>query len=73
MIKIYGKSEREINGLVSTVEIFSNNIGMEFGAKKCGTLTLKRGKVVETEGLELPSGDKIKEVEDGGYKYLGIT
>ena len=72
-LKIYGKSEREINGLVSTVEIFSNNIGMEFGAKKCGTRILKRGKVVKTEGLELPSGDKIKEVEDGGYKYLGIT
>ncbi|XP_063592543.1 uncharacterized protein LOC134769733 [Penaeus indicus] len=72
-LKIYGKNEREINGLVSTVEIFSNNIGMEFGAKKCGTLILKRGKVVKTDGLELPSGDKIKEVEDEGYKYLGIT
>ena len=46
---------------------------MEFGAKTCGTLILKRRKVVKTEGLELPSGDKIKEVEDGGYKYLGIT
>ena len=28
---------------------------------------------METDGLELPSGNKIKEVEDGGYKYLGIT
>ncbi|XP_063598714.1 uncharacterized protein LOC134775182 [Penaeus indicus] len=72
-LKIYGKNEREINGLVSTIEIFSNNIGMEFEAKKCGTLILKRGKVVKTDGLELPSGDKIKEVEDEGYKYLGIT
>ena len=71
-LKIYGKSEREINGLVSTVEIFSNNIGMEFGAKKCGTLILKRGNVVTREGLELPSGDKIKEVEDGGYNTLEL-
>ena len=71
-LKIYGKNERKINGLVSTAEIFSNNIGMEFGAKKCGTRISKRGKVVKT-GLELPSGEKIKKVEDGGYKYLGIT
>ena len=27
-LKIYGKNEREINGLVSTVEIFSYDIGM---------------------------------------------
>lgn len=39
-LKIYGKNEREINGLVSTVEIFSNNIGLEPGAKNFGTLIL---------------------------------
>ena len=46
---------------------------MEFGIKKCGTLILKRGKVVRFDGIELPSGDKIKEIEETGYKYLGIT
>ena len=45
---------------------------MEFGTKKCGILILKREKVVKTDGLELPSGDKIKEVEENGYKYFGI-
>ena len=45
---------------------------MEFGIKKCGILTLKRGKVVKSNGLELPSGDKIKEVEESDYKCLGI-
>ena len=39
-LKIYGKNERGINGLVSTVGIFSNNRGMEFGAKKCGALII---------------------------------
>ena len=72
-LKIYGKSEREINSLVSTVELFSTDVGMEFGTKKCGTLVLKRGKVVGSDGLELPSGEKIQNVEEGGYKYLGIT
>ena len=35
-LKLYGKSENEIKGLVSTVEVFSQDIGMEFGIKKCG-------------------------------------
>ena len=67
-LKIYGKSERETNSLV-----FSADVGMEFGTKKCSTLVLKRGKVVGCDGLELPSGEKIQNVEEGGYKYLGIT
>ena len=72
-LKIYGKSEREINALVSTVELFSTDVGMEFGTKKCDKLVLKRGKVVRFDGLELPSGEKIQNVEKGGYKYLRIT
>jgi len=62
-LKIYGKSEREINALVSTVELFS--AGIEFGTKKCGTLVLKRGKVVRSDGLELPKGEKIQKVDGG--------
>ena len=72
-LKVYGKSEREINSLVSTVELFSTDVGMEFGTKKCGTLVLKRGKVVGSDGLDLPGGEKIQNVEEGGYKYLRIT
>ena len=32
-LKQYGKSESEIRGLVSTVEVFSQDIGMKFGVK----------------------------------------
>ena len=72
-LKIYGKSEREVISLVSTVELFSTDAGMEFGTKKCGTLALKRRKkTVKFDGLELPSGEKIQNFEEGGYKYLGI-
>ena len=46
---------------------------MEFGIKKCGTIILKRGKVVRSDGLELLSGEKIKEIAENGYKYQGIT
>ena len=72
-LKLCAKDEREINGLLSTVQIFSNDIQMEFGIKKCGILVMKRGKAKSTEGIEtIPSGDTIKEIEKEGYKYLGI-
>ena len=71
--KISEKSEQEVNGLFSTVQILSIDIGMEFGIKiKCGVLVLKRGKVVPSEGVEIPDGKRINEVEKNEYKYLGI-
>ena len=35
-------------------------------------LVLKRGKIVSSEGAEMPDGQRIKEVEENGYRYLGI-
>ena len=33
----------------------------------------EKGKVVQSEGIELPSGEMIKSLQDEkGYKYLGI-
>ena len=58
--------------LVSTVEVFSQEIGMEFGIKKCGVITMNRGKVKSTDGIELPRGEKIRKIEEDGYKYLEI-
>ena len=45
-LNIFAKSGREVNGLVSTVQIVTNDTGMQFGIKKCGVLSLKRGKAV---------------------------
>ena len=52
--------------------MFSDDIGMKFRLKKCGVLVMKRGKVVKSEGIDLPDGRRMKTVEEGGYKYLGI-
>ena len=71
-LKLYSKSDTQIDWLVRTVHLFSKDIGMEFGVKKCGVLILKRGKVVEYEGVLLPDGELMKVVENDGYKYLGI-
>ena len=40
-------------GLISKMQILSNDIGIEFGIKKCGVLVLKRGTVLSSEGVEI--------------------
>ena len=45
---------------------------MQFGIKKCGVIVLRRGDIVLSEGVEMPDGERIKEVQKNGYKYLGI-
>ena len=45
---------------------------MQFGIKKCGEVHLQRGKLSKTTGIELVNGEKIKEVDEEGYKYLGV-
>ena len=72
MNKLFGKSYEQIDSLVQTVHTFSTDIGMEFGIKKSGVLVLKRSKIVKMEGVVLPDGQVMKEIEDRGYRYLGI-
>ena len=60
-LKLYATSEEQTNTLVRTVYVFSTDIDMEFGIKKCGILTMKKGKIIKSEGIKLPDGeDQIK-------------
>ena len=61
-IKLYGKCKSEIKGLVSTVEVLSQDTGMEFGIKKCGVIVINRGKPKSTDGIELQSSEKIRKI-----------
>ena len=45
---------------------------MEFGLPKRGVLIMKRGKLVKSEGISMPDGKMMKNIEEGGYKYFGI-
>ena len=61
-LKLYAKSEEQTNTLVRTVHVFSTDIGMDFGIKKCGILTMKRSKIVKSEAIKLPGGEVMKQV-----------
>ena len=71
-LKLYASSQRELDSLVRTVESYSRDIGMEFGIDKCKLFVVKDGKHVRSDGVELPSGEVMKDVDESGCKYLGI-
>ena len=71
-LKAYGKNKAEIESLVSTVQLISQGIGIGFEMKKFGVVVLKRWKLCKSEGIKLINGLAIKQVDDEGYKYLGI-
>ena len=45
---------------------------MQFGIKKCGVLIMERRKVIRTDGIGLPDGQDMKDIDETGYTYLGI-
>ena len=59
-IKLFAKNEKELETLIHTVRIYSQDIGMEFGMEKCALLLMKSGKRHLTDGIELPNQDKIR-------------
>ena len=67
------KNEKELETLIHTIRIYSQDVGMEFGIEKCAMLVMKRSKRHGTDGMELPNQDKIRTLrENETYKYLDI-
>ena len=40
--------------------------------EKCALVNIQRGNVTRTEEIQLPDGNNIKDIDETGYKYLGI-
>ena len=70
--KLYGKNERELNSLINTMHIFSQDVGMKFSNGKCKVLTMQQRRMKRSDGLKLSDGEMMKEIDTTGYKYLGI-
>jgi hypothetical protein len=71
-LKLYARDKDDLDQLLNVVNVFSQDIGMEFGLDKCAMLVMEAGKRVACEGIALPDGHRIKEVDENGYKYLGV-
>ena len=59
-LKLFGKSDDQIDSLVQAVFTFSENISMEFVLKKCGVIILKKRKFFKFDGIHLPNQEIIK-------------
>ena len=69
-IKLFAKNEKELESLIHTVRIYSQDRGMDFGIKKCVMRVMKSGKRHKTDGIELPNQDKIRTLgENVAYNY----
>ena len=73
-IKLFAENEVELETLIHTVRIYSQDKGLEFGIEKYALIDMKSGKWLLTDGIELPNKDNIRTVtEIETYKYLGIS
>ena len=48
-IKLFAKNEKELEALIQTVRIYSQDIGIEFGIEKCAILIMKSRNRHKTE------------------------
>ena len=71
-IKIYGKNVKDLDSLVQTIRIITEDMRMEFGIDKCAVANISKGKTIQTEGITLPDDRTIKDIGMSSYKYLGI-
>ena len=76
-IKLFAKNGKELETLIQTVRIHSQDRGMEFGIEKCPMLVMKSGKRRITE-VEQPNqvvksserSEKRKPTTTSGYWML---
>ena len=72
-INLIAKNKKELDTLIQTITIYSEDKRMEFGIEKCSVLIMKSGKRQITEGIELPNQERNRTLEEKeNYKYLEI-
>ena len=70
--KLYARDASQQQKQVELLERETRKTGMEFGLRKCGSLTLKRGRTAKAETPVTGSGERLPEIDEHGYKYLGM-
>ena len=72
-LKLYGTSDNQLKGLMSTVKKVSDDIQMEFGLDRWVKATFKRGKRVSAKGILLNDHQLTQDLDQAKtYKYLGM-
>ena len=73
-LKLFAKNDQDLEGMLTTVRQFSEDICMEFGLDKCAKATFHRGRIHKTSSIALDIETTIKELDpEEAYKYLGVN
>ncbi|XP_063591903.1 uncharacterized protein LOC134768991 [Penaeus indicus] len=73
-LKLFAKSDQDLEGLLTTVKCFSDDIGMEFGLDKCAKASFVKGTLKATSSVTLDLDTTIRELDpEEAYKYLGVS
>ena len=65
VLKLYVSNEKLLESSIQTVRLFSRDIQMEFRVEKCAVLTLKKGKMANSDGVALPNKTAMNGLEEG--------
>ena len=72
-LKLFAKSDAQLERLLRTVHMFSHDVCLRFGLDKCAKCSVIRGRVVPSNDVFLPDGSSIHQLNVGEtYKYLGL-
>ena len=73
-LKLFAKNDVDLEGLLTTVKQFSEDICMEFGLDKCAKASFVRGRIHKKSSIVLDTETTIKELDpEASYKYLGVN
>ena len=64
-LKLFAKSTNQIDSLVLAVHWYA------IWNKEVRSTYMERGKVIITDGIRLPDGQQMKDIDKIGYPYLG--
>ena len=70
--KIYAKNDKKLEGLLTTVKIFSYDIQVQFRLDKCAKASVKKGKLTKTTNIELDDKSSIQKLDpEAAMKAFG--
>ncbi|CAK1595013.1 unnamed protein product [Parnassius mnemosyne] len=73
-LKLFASSRSHLMELLNITCDFSNSIRMELGTDKCAVLHVERGRVANSEGIDLSMPINIKTLSEAEtYRYLGMS
>ena len=56
-LKLYASNKKSFESLIQTIRVFSHDIEIELGVEKCAVLTMKKGKMTNSDEIALPNKD----------------